>query len=72
MNGANGQVQVPAALPITVTLEARYWGEIINLLREVPAPHRVTDPLIQVLSEQFQKQAQPQLNGADIEAFAGA
>ena len=71
MNG-QAQVTLPANQPLTVTLEAQHWGTLIGLLREVPAPHRVTDPLIQAISEQFQQAAQPLPNGADIGAHAEA
>jgi hypothetical protein len=61
MNGQN--VQVPANQPLTVTLEAQHWVSVLSLLRDVPAPHRISDPLIQMLSEQLQRQPPP--NGFD-------
>jgi hypothetical protein len=62
MNGQN--VQLPANQPLTVTLEAQHWVTLMSLLRDVTAPHRITDPLIQMLSEQLQRQAPPP-NGSD-------
>jgi hypothetical protein len=38
--------------PLSVTLEAQQWEVVLRLLDEVPAPHRVTDPLMRAIQQQ--------------------
>jgi hypothetical protein len=51
---------VEAATPLSITLQAQEWNSLINLLHDVPAPFRVTAPLIQKITQQAQEQAQGQ------------
>jgi hypothetical protein len=38
--------------PLTVTLEARQWEQVLRLLDVVPAPHHITHPLIVGIDQQ--------------------
>jgi hypothetical protein len=67
--------------PIAVTLTAEQWEMVLRMLDEVPAPHRVSDPLIRSIYQQcMPRHAEPPMmqmrgNGADtdpaIEAMRG-
>lgn len=39
--------------PLEVTLQAAQWNQVLALLGDVPAPHRVTDPLIRTIADQL-------------------
>lgn len=39
--------------PLEVTLQAQQWNQVLALLGDVPAPHRVTDPLIRTIADQL-------------------
>jgi uncharacterized membrane protein len=56
---------VDAATPMTITLQAQEWNSLISLLHDVPAPFRITAPLIQKITQQAQEQASymPPSNG---------
>lgn len=56
--------------PLPVTLQAQEWNQLIDLLATVSAPWRITNPLMQRITEQVQAAAaaQPQvplMNGAE-------
>jgi hypothetical protein len=38
--------------PITVTLEAQQWEQVLRILDETPAPHRIIHPLIVEIQRQ--------------------
>ena len=42
--------------PLTVTLEAQQWEQVLRILDETPAPHRVTHPLIIAIQQQCMQQ----------------
>lgn len=48
---------VDAQTPLAVTLAAEQWNQVLGLLGEVPAPYRVTAPLIQAIGNQMQQAA---------------
>jgi hypothetical protein len=48
---------IDAQTKLDVTLTAEQWGQVIGLLGEVPAPYRVTAPLIQAIGNQVQQAA---------------
>jgi len=48
---------IDAQTPLDITLNAEQWNQVIGLLGEVPAPYRVTAPLIQAIGGQMQQQA---------------
>lgn len=39
-------------LPLTVTLEAQQWEQVLRILDETPAPHRIIHPLIVGIQQQ--------------------
>jgi hypothetical protein len=48
--------------PIAVTLTAEQWEMVLRMLDEVPAPHRVSDPLIRSIYQQcMPRHAEPSL-----------
>jgi len=64
-----------ATTPLSVTLEAQEWNNLIEIVQMAHAPWRVTNPLIQKLTQQVQvaadhftsgthTQPQPMLNGS--------
>ena len=66
------QQAVEATMPMTITLQAQEWNQVLGTLNE--APYRVAAPLIQKIGQQLQEQTgplgpqmqQPQVsNGAD-------
>jgi len=48
---------IDAQTPLEITLAAEQWNQVLGLLGEVPAPYRVTAPLIQAIGGQMQQQA---------------
>jgi hypothetical protein len=48
---------IDAQTPLEITLHAEQWNQVLGLLGEVPAPYRVTAPLIQAIGGQMQQQA---------------
>jgi hypothetical protein len=38
--------------PIAVTMTAEMWNQAIDLMREAPVPHRVSDPVIREIYRQ--------------------
>jgi len=48
---------IDAQTPLGVTLSAEQWNQVLGLLGEVPAPYRVTAPLIQAIGQQMQQAA---------------
>lgn len=40
---------------LTVALEAQQWNQLLGLLHDVPAPLRITQPLVQAIAEQLQR-----------------
>jgi hypothetical protein len=51
--------------PLTVTLTAEQWEMVLRMLDEVPAPHRVSDPLIRAIQQQCTAAPRLPTNGAD-------
>jgi hypothetical protein len=43
---------------LTVTMQAQQWETVLRLLDEVPAPHRVTAPLLASIQQQCMLSAQ--------------
>jgi hypothetical protein len=43
---------------LSIILKAQQWEQMLQLLSEVPAPHRVTNPLMQAIQMQCLRQAQ--------------
>jgi hypothetical protein len=37
---------------IAITLTAEHWEQVLNILRNTPMPHRVSDPLISEIQGQ--------------------
>jgi len=54
------QTPVQATMPLTVTLEAQQWNQVIAAIAE--APYRVAAPLIQAMTEQLQAQASSEMS----------
>jgi hypothetical protein len=61
---------IEATMPLTITLEAQQWNQVLATLNE--APYRIAAPLIQTIGQQLQEQtgqlgpqapAQAPLNG---------
>jgi hypothetical protein len=48
--------------PITVTLEAQQWEQVLRLLDETPAPHRMTHPLIVEIQRQCMAADKPNVS----------
>jgi hypothetical protein len=53
------QVTVTAEQPLTVTLQAQQWNQMIAVLHD--APYRIAQPLIRDIGEQLQQQTQPSM-----------
>jgi len=47
---------IDAQTPLEIPLHAEQWNQVLGLLGEVPAPYRVTAPLIQAIGGQMQQQ----------------
>ena len=39
--------------PLTVTLEAQQWNQLLDILYNVAAPYRITHPLITTIQQQL-------------------
>jgi hypothetical protein len=60
---------IDAQTPLEITLAAEQWNQVLGLLGEVPAPYRVTAPLMQqqAAHSQMEQAAAAKPNGhADL------
>jgi hypothetical protein len=49
---------IDASTPLPVTLSAQEWNQVLSLLGEVPAPYRMTAPLINAIGQQMHQAAE--------------
>jgi hypothetical protein len=43
---------IDASTPISITLTAERWQQVLGILGEAPVPHRVSDPVIRDIHQQ--------------------
>jgi hypothetical protein len=60
---------IPPTEPLSATLQAQQWNQVLALLSDVPAPHRITDPLIRALADQLVRQQEQRTTFEDAQAL---
>jgi len=63
------QVSIPANTPLTVTLEAQDWNQILFVINEAPVPGRIVDPLKEKIRQQITTQAAQHASAANGEVL---
>ena len=64
---------IQASANITITMAAERWDRVVQLLQQVAAPHRLTDPLIRDIHAQCMRADMPDDgNVAQLHEVGGA
>jgi hypothetical protein len=50
--GSEDDPMIDARTPITVSMAAERWQQVLNVMAEAPLPHRLIDPLIRDIQQQ--------------------
>lgn len=58
--------------PIVITMSAERWDQVVALLQQVAAPHRLTDPLIRDIHAQCMRAQCMRADVPDLHEVGGA